>query len=180
MHLRKIVIALGLWAAAGMSPAQQTPSPSQLATMDLEAALMAVQSNRAALLDLQVQDAIRSVKARQDYAQKLDTALDAATALRATLPASAPAGTPTPGGSQKMALELASRNAGQNLPFATVGQLDATMQQLRVHIAANANTLQMEMLRLQSLANKHTEGLPLVTNEAKKLQSNRVGTAPMR
>lgn len=148
--------------------------------MDLEAALMAVQSNRAALLDAQVQEQIQSVKQKEDTFQKLSAALNAATALRATLPAAAPAETPTPAGNQKTALELASRNAQLNLPFATVGQLNATMQNLRARIDANSNSLQMDMLRLQSLANKYTQGMPLITNEASKVRNSRPDLSKMR
>jgi hypothetical protein len=180
MHPRKIVAALGLCAAAGMSPAQQPPTASQISTMDIEAVMRAVQSNRAALLDAQLQAQIQAVKQKEDTFQKLSTALNAATALRATLPAAAPAETPTPAGNQKTALELASRNAELNLPFATLGQLNATMQNLRARIDANSNSLQMDMLRLQSLSNKYTEGMPLITNEAKKVQASRPVPGPMR
>lgn len=180
MHFRATFIALGLWATAATSPAQQVPSAPQLSIIDTEAAIRAVQSNRAALLDAQVQEQIQSVRQKEDTFQKLSTALNAATALRATLPAAALAETPTPVGNQKTALELAIRNVGLNLPFATLGQLNATMQNLRARIDANSNSLQMDMLRLQSLANKNTQGMPLITNEASKVLNSRPVPGPMR
>jgi hypothetical protein len=182
MHIRAIFAALGLWAVAATSPAQQTPPTSQLSTIDMEAAMRAVQSNRAALLDAQLQDQIQSVRQKEDAIQKLSKALNAATALRATLPAAAPAETPTPAGNQIAALELAVRNVGLNLSFATLGQRNATIQNLRTSTDSTNSALRMDQLRLQSLTNKRNEGMVdrPITDEAKKLQATRPDLSKMR
>lgn len=60
--------------------------------MDLETAMMAVQSNRANLLETQLKDQIAQVQAKNDQISKLNEALGLLTKLQAGIPSSANAG----------------------------------------------------------------------------------------
>jgi len=60
--------------------------------MDLETAMMAVQSNRANLLETQLKDQIASVQAKNDQISKLNQALGLMNAIAAKMPSDAKAG----------------------------------------------------------------------------------------
>lgn len=173
MRFRTTFFALALGVVAGLVQAQDGLPP------DLTAALLAVQRNRAAMLDAQIKGQVEVIQARALIIQNQNTVLNTAAALRATLPATAAPQTATPVGAQTTALEQAFRSTGIGFPIATVGQLDLGMQQLRSLMDANNNAQQMDMLRLQSLGNKYNPGSTIVTNEAKKAPG-RADPGPMR
>lgn len=65
-------------------------APLNLQSMDLETALMAVQSQRANLLESQLKQQIESVQQKNDAISKLNTALGALNALAAKFPSDKP------------------------------------------------------------------------------------------
>lgn len=146
MRLRTVYFTLVLCTAAGLSLGQPVISQPEM----------------------EYRSTLQFVQTAQVHLAKQKSALNAAMALRATLPATAPLETVTPAGGQKAALELAARNAMSNQPFATVGQLDILIQQLRASIENINNSLQVSMLRLQSLGNKGNEVVENQANAAEK------------
>ncbi|MBB6562915.1 hypothetical protein HNP48_005632 [Acidovorax soli] len=67
-------------------------TPMNIQGMDLETAMMAVQSNRANLLETQLKDQIASVQAKNDQIAKLNQALGLMNAIAAKMPSDAKAG----------------------------------------------------------------------------------------
>ena len=59
--------------------------------------------------------------------------------------------------------------------FTTKGDLDAMITKVKGMIDGESNSQQMDMLRLQSLANKRTEAFDVMTNFVKKTQDSRSG-----
>ncbi|MBW7899917.1 MAG: hypothetical protein H3C26_00440 [Rhodocyclaceae bacterium] len=170
--------------------------------MDLETAMMAVQSNRANLLEAQLKDQIAQVQAKNDQISKLNEALGLLTKLQSNIPTSANAGDKLTNylKADDCALEkqinTALKEAGI-APFkpandgkggrtqaeewlpggitgnATKGELEGVIQELKSKIDSASNSQQMDMLRLQSLSNKRNEAFDLMTNFIKKMQDNR-------
>ena len=66
-------------------------TPLNVQGMDLETALMAVQSNRANLLEAQLKDQISAVQAKNDLISKMNQALGLMNAIAAKLPSDAKA-----------------------------------------------------------------------------------------
>jgi len=137
--------------------------------MDLETALMMVQSQRATLLDQQLASQIQEVQARNDQIGKLNAALSAVEAYRnapdtARFDAAAVAVRAT-GVTTDPFLDASAATAG---PAATV-----LATRLKGMIDSIGNSQQMDMLRLQSLSNKRNEAFDTMTNFVKKMQESR-------
>lgn len=168
--------------------------------MDLESALMAVQSNRAEQLESQLKAQIGSVQAKNDQIAKLNALLGSLNQAAAQFSADAKADTALSSTGFKnndyaMEKEInsAAVSAGLTLfPGAaggrkldnttlpggisgstTKGQLDGAIQTLKSQIDSMSNSQQMDMLRLQSLSNKRNEAFEIMTNFIKKMQDNR-------
>jgi hypothetical protein len=174
-------------------------SAASIQGMDLETALMAVQSNRANLLETQLKDQMASGQAKNDQIAKLNQALGELNKVAAQFPSDATAGhklsdtafkdndyqmekeansamstagvTPFSGGTGRMVGE--SWYPGGVGGGTTKGQVDGAIQQLKSQIDAQSNSQQMDMLRLQSLSNKRNEAFETMTNFIKKMQDNR-------
>jgi flagellar capping protein FliD len=84
--------------------------------MDLESALMAVQSNRANLLESQLKDQISSVQAKNDQISKLNQLLGSLNKAAANVPADAKAGDKVDFSANATEINAAAESAGVALP----------------------------------------------------------------
>ncbi|KQO34039.1 hypothetical protein ASF19_24580 [Acidovorax sp. Leaf84] len=84
--------------------------------MDLETAMMAVQSNRANLLEAQLKDQISSVQAKNDQISKLNQLLGSLNKAAASVPADAKAGDKVNIAGSAPDLKSAAASAGVTLP----------------------------------------------------------------
>ncbi len=177
--------------------------PLDIKGMDLETAMMAVQSNRANLLEAQLKNQIASVQTKNDQIAKLNAALlslnrvGASTAratdkldallapndyrlekeINATLVS---AGIRPFGQTKGRTLQWSPTSKGDEGMLVggingsvTKAQLDGAAQQIKAQIDSMSNSQQMDMLRLQSLSNKRNEAFETMTNFIKKMQDNR-------
>ena len=163
--------------------------------------MMAVQSNRASLLEAQQKDQISSVQAKNDSIARLNQALGAMNKVAAMFPSDSKAdaridsvkGMSDNNWQLPHEANSALKTAGDVKPFSTTnahtadgnvyaggiggettkGQLDGAIQQLKSQIDAASNTQQMDMLRLQSISNKRNEAFDVMTNFIKKMQESR-------
>jgi hypothetical protein len=163
--------------------------------MDLETAMMAVQTNRANLLEAQLKDQIASVQAKNDQVAKFNTALGNFNKMRSQVPSDltkADASIVQPVKAkdewrlkidEQRNLDKVNKSTGVSPYFqmtvaeydaiSTLGHLDARIQQLKSQIDSLQNSQQMDMLRLQSMSNKRNEAFDIMTNFIKKMQENR-------
>jgi hypothetical protein len=123
-------------------------SPINVQGMDLESAMMMVQSNRASLLEAQLKDQIDSVAQRNTEIAKMNQKMSELRSERAKIP-------------------------NENPPRPQAAQLDGQIQQIKSQIDAMSNSQQMDMLRLQSMTNKRNEAFETMTNFIKKMQDSR-------
>ncbi|MFC5530955.1 hypothetical protein [Cohnella yongneupensis] len=143
----------------------------EVSSMDLETAMMAVQSQRAQLLETQLKDQIASVQAKNDQISKINNALNELNSQLATLPSDAKADSPlTLSANAASALTAAGLNytAPKNK-----GELAGLIQQIKSQVDAMSNSQQMDMLRIQSLSNKRNEAFDIMTNFIKKMADSR-------
>ena len=138
------------------------------ASMDIETALMMVQSERANLLSQQLASQIEAVQQRNAVIGALSTARNALAAYIAS-----------PTESTFIAATSALTAAGVSHPFqastpaAGVELAKAASDVVRSQMDAASNSQQMDMLRLQSLTNKRNEAFDIMTNFVKKMQDSR-------
>lgn len=169
--------------------------------MDLETAMMAVQSNRANLLETQLKEQISNVEAKNKQIAKLNSAMAALNGVKGLFGGDSNATTKMmdtqdskKGGNSLATVQDAQGRANAALVDAgyadmaelgasvygnnvqgdtTMGQVDSAIQQLKAQIDSLSNSQQMDMLRLQSLSNKRNEAFDLMTNFIKKMQDSR-------
>lgn len=120
---------------------------NKLMNVDLETAMMAIQTNRSQLLETQLRTQLTDVQARNEQLKKLS---DQMTDLN------------------KKIVEALQRG-----DLATMRQLSTTVAQLKAQYDSLSNTQQMDMLKLQSLTNKRNEAFDLMTNFIKKMADAR-------
>jgi hypothetical protein len=140
--------------------------------MDIETAMMAVQSERAKLLENQLKDQIVAVQNRNQQMSELNTALKQLRVMQETLPRDAKSTTVVQLSNEAIeALQL----AGISTPSTKISkaELDAMIINLKSTIDSQSNSLQMDMLRLQSMSNKRNEAFELMSNFMKKMQDSR-------
>jgi len=125
-------------------------SPINIQGMDLESAMMAVQSQRANLLEAQLKSQIDGVAQRNTEIAKLNQQISGLQAERSRLPVSK--------------TEQQTQQANM---------FDRQIEQLKSQIDSLSNSQQMDMLRLQSLTNKRNEAFETMTNFIKKMQDSR-------
>lgn len=153
--------------------------PADLAGMDIETALMAVQSERARLLDNQVQSQIAEVQKRNTTVAQLNDVLHGLNnasggekphiSLNDRFDAGKPDG-PTWGEKLQEFGVKADANGDGALEK---GEIDSAVQTVKQQIDSLGNSQQMDMLRLQSLSNKRNEAFDVMTNFVKKMQDSR-------
>jgi hypothetical protein len=157
-----------------------------LAGMDLETALMAVQMNRANLLETQLKDQMAAVQGKNDQIAGLNIALGKLNGLAALWG-------PGDGADKRLGNENNVKNLAvdaarealvsvgmraETKPFVgdgstTKGEVDKLVQTVKSSIDAMSNSQQTDMLRLQSLSNKRNEAFEIMTNFIKKMNDNR-------
>jgi hypothetical protein len=137
--------------------------------MDLETAMMAVQSSRASMLDEQLKDQIAAVQAKNETISQLNQLLGVINEELGKLPSGAEAGSAVQLADNKGAMFTAM---GMAIPQ-TKGELENLLGQIKSKIDSASNSQQMDMLRLQSLSNKRNEAFDVMTNFVKKMQDSR-------
>jgi len=160
---------------------------SQLSGLDLESAMMLVQSNRANLLETQLKNQISAVQDRNNQIAQLNQLINDLRIQRAS-------GTDTEAWS-KLGSDAASgaamyerlKGAGVTMPTgndtvngsttdngniydAKQKTVDTWIEQLKGKIDSLNSTQQMDMIRLQSLTNKRNEAFEIMTNTIEKIQ----------
>ncbi|CAB4913181.1 unannotated protein [freshwater metagenome] len=171
-------------ARAGVAPQKAqsvigSVTSVNIASMDLETAMMLVQSQRADLLEAQLREQIAAVHARTDQVAKLGTVLSRLSTLEARFPAGSSNDRVTVSlpdlGTALTDLATAATDAklAPAPASASLGQVRTSIQQMRGQIDAQTNSQQMDMLRLQSLSNKRNEAFDVMTNFIKKMQESR-------
>lgn len=161
-------------AGAGMIPSVGGTAQSvggtrisqvDLQGMDLETAMMMVQSERAKLLEEQLKTQIAEVQNRNEQISKLNNLLSQLNAQR-------PAGTdPTKAVTRASLGDLAKEFSGTG--DVKQADFDTRIAQIKGQIDALGNSQQMDMLRLQSMTNKRNEAFEVMTNFVKKMQESR-------
>jgi DNA-binding beta-propeller fold protein YncE len=133
--------------------------------MDIETALMMVQSERAKLLEEQLKAQIAEVQNRNEQISKLNDLLSQLNAKR-------PAGTDPHKAVTRASLgDLAKEFPGTG--DVAQADFDVRITQVKGQIDAAGNSQQMDMLRLQSMSNKRNEAFDVMTNFVKKMQESR-------
>jgi len=137
-------------------------------SMDIETALMTVQSQRSQLLDQQLNSQITAVQEKNKQLASLNTVLNTANGV------STDSSDNALNGEQTEDLKKAMEEAGLSATLPTnQAELDTLQQQVKGQIDALSNSQQMDMLRLQSLTNKRNEAFDVMTNFIKKMQDSR-------
>lgn len=154
----------------GVSGNQGGGETISVSGVDLETAIMAVQSERAKQMEQQLRDQIKAVQDRNDQLTKLNDAQSKLSDVQADLQADAQ----TVNDDQKEVLKKAMEEVGLNTKLPeNKDELDALRSQLKSQIDAQSNSQQMDMLRLQSLSNKRNEAFDTMTDFIKKMQDSR-------
>ncbi len=176
-------------------------SAASIQGMDLETAMMAVQSNRANLLETQLKDQITAVQAKNDKISAFNSLMGQLNAVSSRFKSDATATTSLKtqhdkakspdmrADGLKQALTSSLKEAGmdplQMMPsgknadgvfdinLVTKAEIDGAVSNLKGNIDSLSNTQQMDMLRLQSLSNKRNEAFDLMSNFLKKMQDSR-------
>jgi hypothetical protein len=183
-EVKKAAAELGV---AGAPAALGGEKAINIQGMDLQTAMMAIQSQRASLLESQLKGQMESIQQRNESIARLNSLLGKLKPLR-------PAGTdPNAWGNLgankaegKATYDLV-KAAGLTLPTgasevnetgspiydAQQKTFDAWAEQIKGKIDALNNSQQMDMLRMQSLTNKRNEAFDLMTSFIKKMQDNR-------
>ena len=170
---------------SGVAGARMAPG-TDITGMDIESAMMAVQGNRANLLEQQLLGEIGAVSKRNKDIDILNNVLRAALQLRsellnvAGLIAAGP-NAATPNGANKTMLANAFNEVGKTdglkqmgaLTYGTKAELDNSIAKVKVKIDELSSSQQMDMLRLQSLSNKRNEAFDIMTNLMKKNEEKR-------
>ncbi|WP_254592216.1 two-partner secretion domain-containing protein [Acinetobacter bouvetii] len=157
-------------------------SPINVAGMDIESALIAVQTQRANLLESQLRDQIAGVQAKNEQIGKLNTTLNSLQALLAIFSTTQNSIQLTAGSNidrlfQK--LKVDAQAAGVDIRSLLKGNIlnkadiEALQKGIKGQIESASNSQQMDMLRLQSLSNKRNEAFDAITNFIKKMQDSR-------
>lgn len=157
-----------------------------LGSVDLETALLAVQSERTRLLDAQLTAQIADVQRRNEQIAKLNDVLRQLQVVLTHFPAGAGStarldGTGAAGAyAESVALVRAAETAaGLTLELPqdggawTRGQLDAAIQAVKGRIDDASNTMQLDMLRLQSLTNKRNEAFAVLAAFLEKMRRDK-------
>ncbi len=165
-----------------------TLRPMDISGLDLETAMLLVQSRRAELLESQLVERIKELEARNDNIAKLNTLLSDLAKLRpsGTDPLKwANLGIDT---AQGKAMYKRLEDAGVTIPKtgddrvdepgtgiydARQKTIDAWVQELKGKIDTANSVQQMDMLKVQSLSNKRNEAFDIMTNFIKKMSDQR-------
>ena len=178
----------GMQPKTAAMPAGGRMPVRDISGMDLESAMLAVQSRRAELTESQLKAQLEAVAARNKEVAQLN-------ALLARIRAQRPAGSDTyqfaslaPSQAEARTVYASLKAAGVTMPGGgdTVDEngnngiydarqktFDAWTREIQAKIDAHATSQQMEMLRLQALSSKRNEAFDLMTHFIKKMQDGR-------
>jgi arsenate reductase-like glutaredoxin family protein len=171
--------------SGGAGIAAPTSAPTaNIQNMDIEAALMMVQSQRTALLDGQLKTQTSQVQQRNETIADLNGAVKTFAAIGDALTGNQTATGATKAPGQGSTLESAIKTlesqgieTGKLREFAKDGFSKDELSQLvaitKSHVDSQSNSQQMDMLRLQSMSNKRNEAFDVMTNFVKKMQESR-------
>ena len=171
-----------------------------LSSMDIETALMMVQSQRVSMLDGQLKDQIAEVQKRNELTGQLNEMQSKLNAMKATLKNDA-------GATDKIADTDANRQSAheyasialslgmspdpitvKNVQYDQNGavksfeldnwrpekqNVERQLADVKSQLDTASNSQQMDMLRLQSMSNKRNEAFDVMTNFIKKMQDSR-------
>lgn len=140
-----------------------------ISSMDIETALKAVQEQRTALLDQQLNQQIKDVQSRNDQIAKVNDLLASVNNARAEN---------NENGQYELPSDVTSKLSEQGVGDGSKTsfskeELDKMSQDLKGKIDSYSNSQQMDMLRLQSMSNKRNEAFDTMTNFIKKMQDSR-------
>lgn len=141
---------------------------TQVSNIDLETALMSVQSERAKLLEVQLKSQLEAVQNTNNEIAKFNEIL---TKLKSSRPQKSGDTVTLDADLQKKLTE-----SGVAVPSSnkwTQADVDRTLESLRSKIDSLSNSQQMDMLRLQSLTNKRNEAFDTMTDFIKKMAEQR-------
>ncbi|MEG1456720.1 MAG: hypothetical protein RSC66_14245, partial [Comamonas sp.] len=143
--------------------ALQGISAAQVSDLDVETLLMAVQNQRATLLEGQLQTQMDDVQQRNANIGKLNDLLGAARTLSANFESDAKSTEKLPTGEEFAAFEKAATAAGVSVStIKDKGTLTTAIENYKTMIDTQSNSQQMDMLRLQSLSNKRNEAFEVM------------------
>ncbi|MEK4699927.1 hypothetical protein MKX47_10040 [Solibacillus sp. FSL R7-0668] len=140
-------IAVGLLFAGAGSPSAasiQGVGGVDLSSTDIETSMLTVQTQRATLLEGQLQTQLAEVQKKNEQIANFNAQLD------------------------KLEVEKAATT-----DKAKQDELQAQIQDVKNQIDSLSNSQNMDMLRLQSLSNKRNEAFDTMTNFIKKMQESR-------
>lgn len=146
--------------ALGKGATHNAVAGANLSGLDPETAMLLVQSNRGKLLDAQYRDQLAAVQARSDQIAKLNAVVNALKSQLGQVPSDAKADHVI---APSADLTNAMNNAGVTEQLRTKGDMVTFLERIRSQIDSFHNSLQMDMLRLQSLMNKRNEGEPIMS-----------------
>lgn len=158
---------------------------SAISNMDLETALLAVQTQRAHLLEEQLKSQIASTQEKNNKIARLHTLLALSKRILAALPLPTDAEYQTKLATLTEKFQSEWTNAEKafcstalcyfNKSIAQSNKQDweKLIQSTQSQIDSLSNTQSMDMLRLQSLSNKRNEAFDVMTNFVKKMQDSR-------
>ncbi|MDQ8033436.1 MAG: hypothetical protein REJ50_15595 [Bordetella sp.] len=174
-------------------------SSLDLSSMDIETALMMVQSQRVSLLDSQLNQQIQEVQNRNKLTASLNDMQAALNSMKATLPSkdAAPGDkVPDNADNRQLAANFATLSSALGMGTSPVGVngtvdnekgvsasqissmptregLEKMINSVKTQLDTASNSQQMDMLRLQSMSNKRNEAFDVMTNFVKKMQDSR-------
>jgi len=142
-------------------------NPLQIQGMDIETALLMVQSNRANLLDAQLRDQINEVTKRNELTAELNTLINTLVIVKHSSNVSYTLDQATTDNLKEYGVLSESKNSY------SLDDIDQIITKLKARVDSISNSQQMDMLRLQSLSNKRNEAFDVMTNFIKKMQDSR-------
>ena len=146
-------------------------SITQLQTLNLETALMAIQSGRASLLEDQLKNQLNDVNARNSRIAEMNEDLSIMRTVSSSL---GDKSTTLINSEDKKKYESILTKYGiDSSKITNKGELDKAMENVKSLIDGESNSQQMDMLRLQSLSNKRNEAFDLMSNFVKKMRDSR-------
>ncbi|OZB94366.1 hypothetical protein [Paenibacillus sp. XY044] len=139
-----------------------------LAGMDIESALQAVQQQRAQVLEDQLRDQLTNVQKRNEEIAQLNNILSELRTLRGQ----------SADGNYKVADGTLSTLAGKGLADASktdysADDVDQLIEKVKSHIDNLSSSQQMDMIRLQELSNKRNEAMDVMSDYIKKMEDAR-------
>lgn len=142
-------------------------NPLQIQSMDIETALLMVQSNRANLLETQLRDQINEVTKRNELLAELNKLINSLVSEKHQSKVSYTLDQTTTDSLKEYGILSESKQSY------SLHEIDTMITTLKARVDNASNSQQMDMLRLQSLSNKRNEAFDIMTNFVKKMQDSR-------